>query len=445
MTTHTPEAILAECRTAKVRFIDLQFTDLLGQLKAVTIPIEKLAEAMENNVWFDGSSIEGFARIFESDMYLKLDLKTFAILPWTKNDTNVTARFICDVHQPNGEPYESDPRHILKKQIARAAALGYTYNVGPELEFFLLRRDNGTVVPLPHDRAGYFDQVVDTASEVRKDMAVALQELGIEVEALHHEVADGQHEIDFRYGDPLTTADNTITFKLALKMIAARHNLHATFMPKPFFGINGSGMHVHQSLFNDSQNVFYDQNEKYHLSALAKNFIAGQLKHIKAMNAILNPLINSYKRLVAGYEAPVYISWGQTNRSALVSIPRVNPNKPNAVRAELRCPDPAANPYLAFAIMLAAGLDGLENELHLPLPVEENVYELTSEQMLNRGIDTLPADLFGALRALYKNPTMREVLGEETFQKYYTIKTQEWDNFRLAVTDWEKDNYLINY
>jgi len=446
MPKYAKEEILALCEKQGVSFISLQFSDLLGQLKSIDIPVQQLANAIDSNVWFDGSSIEGFARISESDMYLKLDLNTFAILPWTKTgDGHITARFICDVFKPSGEPYESDPRHILKKQIAKARELGYNYFVGPELEFFLIKQENGNSVALPHDKAGYFDNVIDAATEVRKEMTLALLDLGIEVEALHHEVAPGQHEIDFRYNDPLTTADNAMTLKLALKMIAQKHGLRATFMPKPFFGINGSGMHVHQSFFADARNVFYDENDQYGLSEIAKRFMAGQFKHIKAMNAILNPLVNSYKRLVAGYEAPVYISWGQTNRSALIRIPRINPARPNATRIELRCPDPAANPYLAFAVMLASGIDGIKNGLGLPMPVEESVYELTNEQMLNRGIETLPADLYGAMRALFKDQLVRDVLGEETFKKYYEIKMQEWDEFRIRVTDWEKDKYLGMY
>lgn len=443
--TLTKEEVLAKCESAKVKFVDLQFTDLLGQLKAVTIPVEQLPDAIKNNVWFDGSSIEGFARIFESDMYLKLDLATFAVLPWTRDNGFVTARFFCGVYQPSGEPYESDPRYILKQQIARAESLGYKYFVGPELEFFLLRRDNGGVFPLPHDKAGYFDQATDGASVVRKEMTLALQELGIVVEALHHEVAFGQHEIDFRYDDPLTTADNATTFKHALKMIAQKNGLYATFMPKPFFGINGSGMHVHQSIFKEGRNAFYDPVGAYSLSDLAKQFIAGQLKHIKAMNAILNPLVNSYKRLVVGYEAPVYIAWGQTNRSALIRVPRINPERPQSTRAELRCPDPSANPYLAFAVMLAAGLDGIANELPAPAPVEESLYEIGNGEMTGRGIDTLAPDLYGALRALAKDEVIKDVLGDITFKKYYEIKMREWDEFRLAVTEWEKEKYLGVY
>lgn len=440
------EEVLARSEREKVKFVDLQFTDLFGQLKSITIPVQKLSEAIDNNVWFDGSSIEGFARIFESDMFLKLDLGTFAILPWTRENGNITARVICDVYKPDGEPYESDPRHILKNQMAKARVLGYSFNVGPELEFYLMKRDEtGKIIPLPHDHAGYFDYSTDEAIEVRKDMTLALQEFGIEVEALHHEVGPGQHEIDFKYSDPLTTADAALTFKFALKQIARKHGLYVSFMPKPFFGLAGSGMHVHQSLFREGQNSFYDVNDAYHTSETCKKFIAGELLHIKAMNAVLNPTVNSYKRLVSGYEAPVYISWGQTNRSALVRIPRVNQDKPSATRAELRCPDPTANPYLAFAVMLSVGLDGLENSLTLPLPVEENVYEMTSEQMLNRGIDTLPASLYDSLKYFYNDPLMKEVFGDATFKKYYEIKMQEWESFRLSVTDWEKDNYLERY
>jgi len=442
---YTKEDVLALCEKEKVKFVDLQFTDLLGQLKAVTIPVQQLVNAIDSNVWFDGSSIEGFARIQESDMYLKLDLSTCAVLPWTRDTGNITVRFICDVYKPSGEPYESDPRYILKKEIAHAQQYGYTFNVGPEFEFFILRRKDGEIVPSPHDNVGYFDQATDEAVEVRKEMAAALQEFGIVVEAMHHEVANGQHEIDFRYGDPLSTADNALTLKMALRMIAAKHSMHVTFMPKPFFGISGSAMHVHQSLFKDGKNIFYDEQGNYHLSETAKQFIAGQLNHINAMNAILNPLVNSYKRLVAGYEAPVYISWGQTNRSALIRIPRINPERPSATRVELRCPDGASNPYLAFSVMLAAGLDGIENNMPAPAPVEENVYEFNTEEALNRGIENLPPDLYGSLRALTKDQVIKDVLGDVTCKKYYDIKMKEWDNFRMHVTDWERERYLGVY
>lgn len=450
----TKEEILALCQKNNVQFIDLQFTDLLGMLKAVTIPVSKLEEAIDYNIWFDGSSIEGFARIFESDMYLKLDLSTFALVPWTngswtsrwQENRPATARIICDVYQPNGQPFPSDPRYILKKQIARAKEMNYAYYLGPEMEFFLLKKDSWEkIVPQPPDQAGYFDQVMDKASEIRKEMTLALQEFGIEVEALHHEVAHGQHEIDFKYTDALAAADAVVTLKYTLKNIAQHHQLHATFMPKPFFGINGSGMHVHQSLFQDDQNLFYDPLGQYGLSALAQKFMAGQLAHVKAMSAVLNPLVNSYKRLVVGYEAPVYLSWGQTNRSALLRVPRINPQKPKATRCELRSPDPSTNPYLAFSVMLAAGLDGLEKNLSLPAPMEENVYEMTAEQMAARGLETLPPDLYGALRALAKDEAIKNALGQEVFEKYYAIKMREWDEFRIRVTDWEKERYLEGY
>ncbi len=445
----TKEEALALCEREKVRFVDLQFSDLLGQMKTVTIPEQKLSEAIDNNVWFDGSSIEGFARISESDMFLKLDVGTFAIMPWSRANGNSTARVICDVFKPDGEPYESDSRYILKKQMARAEALGYGFNVGPELEFYLMKYGNdGRIISLPHDHAGYFDSVADAADEVRKDMSKALSAFGIEVEALHHEVGPGQHEIDFKYGDPLATADAALTFRYSLKQIARRHGLYVSFMPKPFFGLAGNGMHVHESL-NDMQsngrNIFYSATDAYHLSDIAKHFIAGQLSHVRAMNAVLNPLVNSYKRLISGYEAPVYISWGQTNRSALVRIPRVNPDRPGAVRAELRCPDPSANPYLAFAVMLAAGLDGIDKEATLPSAVEESVYEMKAEEMRRRGIGVLPSSLREALWHLSKDQVIRGVFGEDTYKKYYHIKTREWESFRVAVTDWERESYLEKY
>ncbi|MFA6534476.1 MAG: type I glutamate--ammonia ligase [Patescibacteria group bacterium] len=439
----TPEEVLKTAEKEQVKFIELEFCDLLGQMKTVTIPVGQLAAALHHNVWFDGSSIEGFARIFESDMYLKLDLGSFALLPWTVGTGLETARLICDVYLPDGQPYESDPRQILKRQLALAKAQGLTFNVGPELEFFLLKRENGSILPLPHDQAGYFDQSLDQGTAVRKEMAAALEKLGIKVEALHHEVASGQHEIDFEYGDALATADNALSFKMALRQIAKQNGLHASFMPKPFFGINGSGMHVHQSLARDGQNLFYAAEDKYGLSELAKKFMAGQLHHIAAMNAVLNPLVNSYKRLVVGYEAPVYITWGQTNRSCLIRVPRINHDRPQATRCELRCPDPAANPYLAFAVMLAAGLDGLTNDYPLPEPTEESVYELNGEA--KKKYATLPGDLKSALTALQADPLISAVLGEATLNKYLAIKNQEWDSWRTAVTDWERENYLAVY
>jgi glutamine synthetase len=440
--------ILDRVKRDQVQFVQLQFTDLNGLLKGVTIPVTKLEGVLRDGLWFDGSSIEGFTRIFESDMYLKLDMSTYAVVPWSKDSTSsaVVARFMCDVYMPDGSPFEGDPRFILRQQIERAAKMGFIYNVGPELEFFLFRKENHKLLPLPHDNAGYFDQTTDLAMEIRQEMTSALRGFGIDVEALHHEVAVGQHEIDFRYADALTMADQASTFKFTLKYIAAHHNLHATFMPKPIAGINGSGMHVHQSLFTpEGKNLFFDPKDDYHLSSLAKSFIQGQLLHIRAMNAILNPTINSYKRLVVGYEAPVYIAWGQRNRSALIRIPRYTKGREKAVRAELRCPDPSANPYLAFAVMLAAGLDGIEKKMVPPAPVEENIYEFTAEEAQKRGINVLSRDLLESLEHLEKDKVIRASLGEYTFAKLRDLKLKEWDDYRLQVTPWEIEQYLEKY
>jgi glutamine synthetase len=443
----TSKNILGRAKAEKVQFVQLQFTDLNGLLKGVTIPVSKLEGAIEDGLWFDGSSIEGFTRIFESDMYLKLDLDTYRVIPWTRTGGQaVVARFMCDVYMPDGKPFEGDPRYILKRQLARAKKLGYVYNVGPELEFFLFRKENGKLLPLPHDTAGYFDQTTDLAVEIRQEMTEALNGFGIDVEALHHEVAVGQHEIDFKYGNALDIADQASTLKFTLKYVAAHHDLHATFMPKPIAGINGSGMHVHQSLFSeDGKNLFFDAKDAYHLSKIAKSFIMGQLTHIRAMNAILNPTVNSYKRLVVGYEAPVYIAWGQRNRSALMRIPRYTPGREKAVRAELRCPDPTANPYLAFAVMLAAGLDGIEKKMVPPAPVEENIFEFTDEEARKRKIGVLSKDIMEAVSNLEEDDVIRETLGDYTFEKLKELKTQEWDAYRMQVTGWEIDQYLEKF
>lgn len=440
------EQIKEEIIKHRVRFVHLQFSDLLGILKAVTIPVHQLGEVIKHGKWFDGSSIEGFARISESDMLLRPDLETFKVIPWTKDNGFSEAKVICDVYTPDGEPFTGDPRYILKRQVAEAKKIGLDYFVAPELEFFLLKRnDDGSLAKLPHDKAGYFDQTIDGDASVRHAMGLALQGFGMDVEALHHEVADGQHEINFKYGEPIKTADNTITFKYALKMVAKKMGLHATFMAKPFFGINGSGMHTNQSMFKNNENVFFDPNSKYNLSEIALQFVAGQLAHIKAMNAIINPTVNSYKRLVVGYEAPVYISWGQTNRSALIRIPRVNVEKPSSTRCELRCPDPTCNPYLAYAVMLAAGMDGINKKLKAPAPIEESTYEMTPEEITNRGIDTVPRDLYGSLLALEKDELIKGVLGKATYERYHDIKMAEWDEFRIHVTEWEKDRYMEVY
>ena len=437
--------VLEIAEQENIKFIDMQFSDLLGIVKALTIPVSKLEEALKNNVWFDGSSIDGFTRIFESDMYLKPELSTFAVIPWTNGTNNVTARLICDVYMPDGSMYAGSPRTVLKTQLAKAKALGYEFNVGPELEFFLFRKENGAINPLPHDRGGYFDQSTDLASEIRQVMTTALQGFGIDVEALHHEVADGQHEIDFRYGDALTVADNVISFKYAVKSIAHSHDLHATFMPKPIAGINGSGMHVHQSFFKAGKNLFYSKDGRYHLSELARHYIGGQLKHARAITAVLNPIVNSYKRLVPGYEAPVYVSWANTNRSALIRIPRYTPGRENSTRCELRSGDPTSNPYLSFAVMLAAGLDGIENKIEPPPPMEENIYELTEANLQLKKVATLPVSLREALTVLNEDQVICEALGEIALTSFTTAKMAEWKEYSINVSQWELERYLEVY
>jgi glutamine synthetase len=446
---YSKKDILALAKKQNVKFVDYQFTDMLGVVKGITQPVEELEGALDHGVWFDGSSIEGFTRIYESDMYLVPDLGTWRVIPWTKdNPMGATARFICDVYMPDGTPFVGDPRGILRRHVEIATKLGYLFNTGPELEFFLFRRDaNGQLAPLAHDTAGYFDLSTDLAVNIRQEMTQAMQDFGIHVEALHHEVAIGQHEIDFRYGDALTTADSAITMRYVLKHIAHKHGLHCTFMPKPIAGINGSGMHVHQSLFSldGKTNLFFDKKDAYHVSKLCKSYIAGQMEHIKAMTAIMNPTVNSYKRLVVGYEAPVYVAWGQRNRSALIRIPRYTPGRDKAVRCELRCPDPTANPYLAFAVMLAAGLDGIKRKLNPPAPVEDNIFEFTDETAAKHGITTVAKSLPDALEALKNDSVVRGALGEHTFAKFYEAKMSEWDSFRLSVTQWEIDKYLEVY
>lgn len=435
--------VLDKAKEDKVKFVQLQFTDIHGSIKSVTIPLHRLPESLEKGTWFDGSSIEGFTRIAESDMYLKPDPNTYAVLPWETGEA-ATARFICDVYTPNGKPFEGDPRYILKKVMKEAEELGYEYNVGPELEFFLFKPKEDEIIPITHDKAGYFDfSPRDLAMKVRSDIIKALESMGLEVEMSHHEVAPGQHEIDFKYGNALKTADNAITFKHVVKSIAQKHGLHATFMPKPLFGVNGSGMHVHQSLFDkESKNAFFNAEDKYKLSIIAKSFVAGQLAHIKAMSAIVSPKVNSYKRLVPGYEAPVYICWAQINRSALIRIPRYSPGREKATRAEIRCPDPSCNPYLAFAVMLKAGLDGIKNKLIAPEPVEEDVYEFDEAKLEKHKIDRLPASLGEAMTELKKDKVIQEALGNHTYPIYLAAKKAEYDEYRLQVTPWEIEKYF---
>jgi glutamine synthetase len=442
--------LIQGAKSRGIRFVQLQFTDIIGAVKAVTIPMHQLEGSVKHGTWFDGSSVEGFTRIAESDQYLMPDMRTFAEIPWQRADgPRGTARVICDVFTPRGEPFVGDPRFVLRRQVERAKKLGYLVNMGPELEFFLLRRDDdGKVAPLPHDLAGYFDFSTDLAQEVRQDMVDALEAFGIRVEAAHHEVAAGQHEIDFEYADALQTADNAVTFKFTLKAIAQQHGLYATFMPKPIYGINGSGMHTHQSLFSIAKdmNAFADPDAPYGLSDLAKSYMAGILAHARGMIAILAPLVNSYKRLVPGYEAPTYITWGRTNRSALIRVPMISPGKSiEGTRAEVRCPDPSSNTYLAFAAMVAAGLDGVEKGLALSAPVEESLFEMDAATIASKAIRELPGTLGEALDELEKDEVIREALGDHVYSHFVEAKRAEWDEYRTQVSDWEVGRYLEQF
>ncbi len=439
------QEILAKVKKDGVSFISLQFTDLLGVVKEVIIPVEVLGEALNNGVWFDGSSVEGFARIQESDLFLKPDLATYSVVPWL-NENGKTARLICNIYGANGEPYEGDPRFILSKVIAEAAKAGFRYDVGPEPEFYLFERDE-LAEKTPIDYGSYFELSSAEGYQVMKGIIAALKTFGMNIETSHHEVGHGQYEIDLNYGDCLSVADDLLTLKYTAKKVAQMYNLEATFMPKPAMGIAGSGMHIHQSLFGvkAKRNAFYDKKDKYGLSKVAYSFIAGQMKHIKAMCVILCPTVNSYKRLVSGFEAPVYISWASMNRSALIRVPKWFRQKQESARIELRCPDPTCNPYLAFAVMLKAGLDGIKNKLMPPQPVEENVYKLDRESLMSKKVDVLPTSLWEALNELKKNKLIQEVLGGHLLERYITIKTKEWDEFKTQVTPWEINKYLDVY
>ncbi len=438
--------ITKQAQTDGVRFIDLQFTDIMGTIKSVTIPVAQLEEALDRGAWFDGSSIQGFARIQESDMFLMPDPPTYRVMPWTSPERR-RARLICDIKRPDGEPFTGDPRTALRMAVARVEQLGYGYNCGPELEFFLFNKnhDSGPLTPVPHDVGGYFDfSPKDEAQSIRADIVLALEAMGMKVEASHHEVASGQHEIDFEYADALTAADNAMTFKYTVKAIAATYGVYATFMPKPIFGINGSGMHTHQSLVDatSGDNVFYDANDPYRLSPVAYGFIAGQLAHARALAGVVAPTVNSYKRLTPGFEAPVYICWAQINRSALIRIPRFSEGREQSTRVELRFPDPSCNPYLAFATMLRAGLDGIEQGLAAPEPVNEDVYHFTAEDLAARGIGTLPGTLGEALDELDGDDLLKDALGEHITKAYLRARRAEWDEYRIQVSQWEIDRYL---
>ncbi len=444
MARYSKEDILRLVKELDVKFIRLQFTDILGTLKNVAITSEQLEKALDNKCMFDGSSIEGFVRIEESDMYLAPDPNSFAVFPWRPQPGRV-ARLICDVLNPDGTPFSGDPRYVLKRALKKAADMGYDkFNVGPECEFFLFLTDSeGKPTIKTHDNAGYFDLgPVDLGEDARRNICLALEEMGFEIEASHHEVAPGQHEIDFKYQDALTTADNVMTFKMVVKTMAQRNGLHATFMPKPIFGINGSGMHTNVSLYKDGKNAFYDENDPLKLSQEAYWFIGGIIKHIKAITAITNPLVNSYKRLVPDYEAPVYIAWSARNRSPLIRIPAA---KGEATRLELRSPDPSCNPYLAFAVILAAGLDGIKNKIQPPPPIDKNIFRMSREERMKEGIDSLPASLEEAINEMEKSELVRETLGEHILTKYIEAKRKEWEDYRTKITPWEIEHYLTKY
>ncbi|NTU56685.1 MAG: glutamine synthetase [Anaerolineales bacterium] len=437
--------LLKRVKEDGVKFVSLQFTDVTGSVKSVDMPVRGLEGALEDGVWFDGSSVEGFARIQESDMRLVLDPDTYAVLPWSLDERR-RARIFCDIQMPDGSPFEGDPRGVLKRMIAKIAERGWTYNIGPEPEFFLFKGGNGgSVHPVPHDVGGYFDfSAGDDAVRVRTELMDALSSMGLEVEVGHHEVALGQHEIDFRFADAVKAADNVLTLKYTVKAIAALHGLTASFMPKPVYGINGSGMHCHQSLFDaNGDNLFFSKDDEYHLSPIAYSFIAGQLKHARGLAALVAPTVNSYKRLVPGYEAPVYIGWAQQNRSALIRIPRYTKGRDKSMRAELRFPDPSSNPYLAFAGMLAAALDGIDNKLTPPKPLNNvNLYHLDAKDRKKMGVGELPGSLGEALGELSKDKVLVDAMGESAYETFVRAKTEEWDEFRLRVSDYEIERYL---
>ncbi|MDO8603320.1 MAG: glutamine synthetase family protein [Candidatus Omnitrophota bacterium] len=436
----TNKDILKAVKEKNVKFIRLWFTDVLGFLKGFAISPSELEGALEEGMGFDGSSIEGFARIEESDMIARPDPDTFEILPWRAGEEYSVARMFCDIYEPSGKPFEGDPRFVLKRNLAKAKELGFTYNVGPELEYFYFK-DSKT--PEPLDNGGYFDLVpLDVAQDLRRDTIFTLQALGITVEYSHHEVAPSQHEIDLRYTDALTMADNVMTYRLVVKEIARKHGVYATFMPKPIFGINGSGMHVHQSLFKGDKNAFFEKSEKYHLSNTGKAYTAGILKHAPEITAITSQWVNSYKRLVPGYEAPVYICWAQMNRSALVRIPMYKPGKEKATRIEYRSPDPSCNPYLAFSVMLAAGLEGITKKYKLGEPANDNIYHMSEAEKEKVGIKSLPEDLLEAIKIAEKSKLIKECLGDKLFEYFIRNKKMEWNEYKAQVSKYEIDKYL---
>ncbi|MGB9596105.1 MAG: type I glutamate--ammonia ligase [Candidatus Poribacteria bacterium] len=432
--------VLEMAKKNNVKFVWLWFTDILGFLKSFAITIEELEGALEDGMGFDGSSIEGFARIDESDMMALPDPNTFQLIPWQPKEQGAVARMFCDIVEPGGKPYNGDPRRVLKDMLKKAQEKGFTYYIGPELEYFYFKDDKSTE---PLDRGGYFDLIPsDVATDLRRETVLILEQMGIGVEYSHHEVAPSQHEIDMRYTDALTMADNVMTYRLVVKEVALKNGVYATFMPKPIFGENGSGMHTHQSLFKGDRNAFFDPNDKYHLSDIAKSFIAGMLHHAREITLITNQWVNSYKRLVPGYEAPVYISWAVRNRSDLVRVPMYKPGHEKATRLEYRSPDPACNPYLAFAVMLAAGLEGIEKGYKLREPIERNIYEMTEKERIKEGIETLPESLYEAIKVTEKSELVRRTLGDHIFYKLIENKKIEWNKHRIRVTTEEIKDYL---
>jgi len=439
MNCQTKEDVMKIVKEKDISFIQYWFTDVLGVLKSFAITPSELEEGMTEGMGFDGSSIQGFARIEESDMIAKPDPTTFQLVPWRSGDRPV-ARMICDILNPDGTPYEGDPRYVFKRLLKKVADQGYTYYIGPELEYFYFKDNRSTEII---DTGGYFDsRPLDMAGTLRRETIFALQDMGIQVEYSHHEVAPSQHEIDLRYNEGLKMADNTMTYRLVVKEIATQHGVYATFMPKPIFGENGSGMHVHQSLFKSSKNAFYDPEDKYNLSDLAKHYIAGLLRHAPEITAVTNQWVNSYKRLVPGYEAPVYVSWARRNRSAMIRVPMYKPGKETATRIEFRSPDPSCNPYLAFAVMLAAGLEGIENKYELPDPIEEDIFEMNPAERQAHGITDLPGNLYAAILETEKSELVRKTLGDHVFNKFIANKKIEWDAFRTHVSQFELDKYL---
>ncbi len=444
----TAADVLARVEADGVEFIRFWFTDILGQLKSFAVGRDQLPDALEEGMGFDGSSITGFNRVEESDMIAMPDPATYSLLPWRPDSDGGVARLFCDIRIPGGEPYAGDSRYIMRQALDRMRKMGFDdFFIGPELEYFYfasprLDRD-GELTPL--DRGGYFDlTTLDVASDLRRDTIKALKGVGIEVEYSHHEVGPSQHEIDMRYQEGLKMSDDAMTYRIVVKEIASAHNVYATFMPKPLFGENGSGMHVHQSLFKDGRNTFYDPDARYHLSDTARHFIAGLLRHAGEMSALFAPNVNSYKRLVPGYEAPVYVAWSQRNRSALVRVPMYQPGKEQSTRCELRCPDPSCNPYLTFAALLHAGLDGIEHRYDIPEPMEANLYELSPEELDARGIEQLPETLGEAIEVMAGSEMVRKAIGDHIFERYIDLKRAEWEEYRIQVTRWELERYLPN-